>query len=336
MATIKDIASECGVSIATVSKALNGHDDVAERTKDMIVESARKMGYTPNAQARALKTHRTYNLGVLFSDQAGSGLTHSFFSRVLDGFKVYVESLGYDLTFIGPRFGNQSLTYLEHARCRNFDGICIVCVDSFEEPEIAELAEAGYPFVTIDYAYPGFPAVLSDNKAGMIALTEHAIEMGHTDIAYIYGDRSQVTNDRVMAYKETLEKHGIAPRPEYFVSGRYVNTDLAEEITNKLLSLPKPPSCIIMPDDFAAIGGMNAIAKRGLKIPEDISIMGYDGSKIAEVVRPPLTTFRQHADRIGKEAARRLISDIRKEQHENRVLTVSGELIHGGSVKKLN
>jgi LacI family transcriptional regulator len=255
---------------------------------------------------------------------------------VLYSFKVFVENLGYDITFIGPRFGNQSMTYLEHARCRNFDGICIVCVDSFEEPMIKELAEAGYPFVTIDYAYPGFPAVLSDNKAGMIALVEHAVEMGHKDIAYIYGDRSQVTNDRVTAYKETLEKHGITPKPEYFVSGRYVHTELAEELTDKLLHLPTPPTCIIMPDDFAAIGGMNAIARRGLSIPNDVSIMGYDGGKIAEVVRPSLTTFRQHADLIGKEAARRLISDIKKEPHENRVLTVSGELIIGGSVKKLN
>jgi DNA-binding LacI/PurR family transcriptional regulator len=140
----------------------------------------------------------------------------------------------------------------------------------------------------------------------------------------------------VTAYEETLQKHGIEAKPEYFVSGRYVHTEIAEELTERLLSLPNPPTCIIMPDDFAAIGGMNAIIRHGLSIPDDISIIGYDGSKIAEVVRPALTTFRQHADLIGKEAARRLLSDIKKEARENRVLTVSGELIAGKSVKKLN
>jgi DNA-binding LacI/PurR family transcriptional regulator len=332
MPTIKDIAAACGVSIATVSKALNGHQDVAEKTKNLIKNAAREMGYTPNSQAQALKTNRTYNLGVLFSDAAGRGLTHSYFSQVLDGFKVYVEKYGYDVTFIGPRFGNRRLTYLEHAKCRNFDGICIVCVDSFEEPMIKELSLAGYPIVTVDYAYPGFPAVLSDNKAGMRALVTHAHNMGHEKIAYIYGDKSDVTSERIASYLETLEVLGIDVNPAYLVEGLYIQTELTGELTAKLLRLPDPPTCIIMPDDFAAIGGINAIQNMGLSIPKDISVMGYDGGKLAEVIRPPLTTFRQNAHKIGEEAARRLISDIKKEPHTNRVLTVSGELVIGESV----
>ncbi|MDR0975246.1 MAG: LacI family transcriptional regulator [Ruminococcus sp.] len=335
MPTIKDIANACGVSIATVSKALNGHDDVAEKTKTLIKNAAREMGYTPNSQAQALKTNRTYNLGVLFSDNAGRGLTHSYFSQVLDGFKVYVEKQGYDVTFIGPRFGNRRMTYLEHAKCRNFDGICIVCVDSFEEPMIKELSLAGYPIVTVDYAYPGFPAVLSDNKAGMKALVTYAYSMGHRKIAYIYGDDSDVTSERVSSYLETLETLHIDVNPSYLVGGLYIQTELTEEITTRLLELPDPPTCIIMPDDFAAMGGINAIQNKGLSIPKDISIIGYDGAKVAEVLRPPLTTFRQDAHKIGAEAARRLISDIKKEPHNSRLLTVSGEIIIGGSVGKI-
>ncbi|MDR0987132.1 MAG: LacI family transcriptional regulator [Ruminococcus sp.] len=332
MPTIKDIAAACGVSIATVSKALNGHDDVAEKTKNLVKNAAREMGYTPNSQAQALKTNKTYNLGVLFSDNAGRGLTHTYFSQVLDGFKVYVEKYGYDVTFIGPRFGNRRLTYLEHAKTRGFDGICIVCVDSFEEPMIKELSLGGYPIVTVDYAYPGFPAVLSDNKAGMRTLVNYAYSMGHKKIAYIYGDKSDVTSERVAAYLETLEELGVDVNPSYLVEGLYIQTEVTEALTAKLLNLANPPTCIIMPDDFAAMGGLNAIGKRGLKVPEDISIIGYDGVKLSEVIRPPLTTFRQDAHKIGAEAAKRLISDIKKEPHAARVLTVSGEIIHGESV----
>jgi DNA-binding LacI/PurR family transcriptional regulator len=271
---------------------------------------------------------------VLFSDKAGSGLTHSYFSQVLDGFKVYVERLGYDVTFIGPRFGNRRMTYLEHARCRNFDGICIVCVDSFEEPMIKELSLGGYPIVTVDYAYPGFPAVLSDNKAGMRALVSYAYTMGHRKIAYIYGDESEVTSERVSSYLETLQYLGIDVNPSYLVGGMYVHTEITESLTDELLNLPDPPTCIIMPDDFAAIGGINAINKHGFSVPDDISIMGYDGSKLSEVIRPTLTTFKQDAHKIGSEAARRLISDIKKEPHDSRVLTISGNLIIGNSVKE--
>jgi DNA-binding LacI/PurR family transcriptional regulator len=339
MATIKDIASECGVSIATVSKALNGHDDVAEKTKEHIKNTARQMGYTPNSQARALKTNRTYNIGVLFSDKAGNGLTHNYFSQVLNGFKVYVEGLGYDCTFVGPRFGNQRLTYLEHAKCRGFDGVCIVCVDSFEDPMVKELSVSGYPVVTVDYAYPGCPAVFSDNKTGMRELVSYASSLGHKKIAYIYGDESEVTSERISGYLETLQSLNIDVVPEYLIGGRYTQTELTEQLTDRLLSLGETsvgaPTCIIMPDDFAAIGGMNAIAKRGLRIPDDISVIGYDGISLADVIHPRLTTFRQSAGKIGAEAAKRLISDIKKEAHENRVLTVAGTLIAGDSVKNI-
>ena len=106
MVSLKDIAQKCGVSVATVSKALNGHSDIGEDTRKRVAEVAREMGYVPNAVAKALKTDRTYNIGVLFVDEAGSGLTHDYFSHVLDGFKRQVEEAGYDLTFISNNKNN--------------------------------------------------------------------------------------------------------------------------------------------------------------------------------------------------------------------------------------
>ena len=106
MASIKDIAKACGVSVATVSKALNGHNDISQATKEKVREAARQIGYMPNSAARALKTNRTYNLGVLFVDEAQSGLTHEFFAAVLDSFKRHAEGRGYDITFINHNIGH--------------------------------------------------------------------------------------------------------------------------------------------------------------------------------------------------------------------------------------
>ncbi|MBQ3028173.1 MAG: LacI family DNA-binding transcriptional regulator, partial [Lachnospiraceae bacterium] len=126
MASMKDISELCGVSIATVSKALNGQKDIGEETKQRICKVAKELGYFPNSSARALKTKRTYNLGVLFVDEAQSGLTHDYFANVLNSFKEVAEAGGYDITFISNgKSGINGMTYLERCRYRGFDGVVI-------------------------------------------------------------------------------------------------------------------------------------------------------------------------------------------------------------------
>lgn len=114
MSSLKDLARECGVSVATVSKALNGQHDISDATRARVREAAERLGYVPNMAARSMKTNRTYNLGVLFVDERQSGLSHEYFSAVLDSFKVRVERLGYDITFINRNLGGKTMTYLEH------------------------------------------------------------------------------------------------------------------------------------------------------------------------------------------------------------------------------
>ena len=144
MASIKDIAKACGVSVATVSKALNGHNDISQATKEKVREAARQIGYMPNSAARALKTNRTYNLGVLFVDEAQSGLTHEFFAAVLDSFKRHAEGRGYDITFINHNIGHGHSSYLEHCRYRGVDGVIAACI-KFDDPEVIELAYSNLP-----------------------------------------------------------------------------------------------------------------------------------------------------------------------------------------------
>ena len=168
MVSMKDISAACGVSVATVSKALNDHKDVGDDTKKRIKQVAKEMGYFPNSSARALKTNKSYNIGVLFVDEyPKSGLTHDYFASILDSFKVAVEAKGYDITFINSnRVREGRLSYLEHSKFRGVDGVLIACVD-YSDPEVIELVNSDIPVVTIDYAFEGKLAVLSDNSKGI-------------------------------------------------------------------------------------------------------------------------------------------------------------------------
>ena len=186
MSSLKDLARECGVSVATVSKALNGQSDISAATRDRVREAARRMGYVPNMAARAMKTNRTYNLGVLFVDERQSGLSHESFSAVLDSFKVQVEKLGYDITFVNRNLGGRTMTYLEHCHYRGVDGAVIACVD-FNDPQVVELVNSDVPVVTIDHVFNNRMAVLSDNVNGLSALVRYAYANGHRRIAFIHG-----------------------------------------------------------------------------------------------------------------------------------------------------
>ena len=337
MVSIKDIAAACGVSIATVSKALNDHKDVSEATKLHVQETAKKMGYFPNSQARALKTNRTYNLGVLFSELTNSGLTQNYFASVLDSFKKQAESEGYDITFISGNIGERKMTPYEHCMYRNVDGVVVVSVDDFIDKGVIELCNSRVPLVMIDHVPKGRLSVVSDNESGMRQLVEYIVSMGHTKIAYIYGDASDVTSIRVKTFEETLSRLNIKVRSEFLLQGRYHDTKCSEQLVKKVLSCSDRPTCIILPDDFAAIGAMNAVEELGMSVPEDISLAGYDGIVLSQVLRPKLTTIKQDTERLGAEAAKRLIALINKEiTPDEPALVIKSSLLEGASVKDLN
>lgn len=336
MVSMKDIAKMCGVSVATVSKALNGYSDIGEATKQRIREVAEEAGYFPNSSARALKTNRTYNLGVLFVDEAQSGLTHDFFSAVLESFKVRAESRGYDITFTNCNVSNRKMSYYEHCRYRGVDGVVVACID-FYNPDVQDLIYSDLPVVTVDHLFDNRTAVMSDNVSGMEDLVEYVCGMGHRKIAYIHGADSSVSRNRIGSFYRTLAKHGIEVPDQYMRESQYRDTVSTKALTHELLSLPDPPTCIFYPDDFAALGGINAIKERGLRIPDDISIAGYDGIRLTSVLEPRLTTIRQDTAEIGKIAADRLINLIESPkttliEH----ILVKGKLVEGESVSRIN
>ncbi len=307
--TIKELSRKCGLSVSSVSKALNGYHDISPATKDAVERTAKEMGYYPNSNARALKTKRTYNLGVLFADDEMFGLTHAFFSMVLESFKRAAEERGYDVTFISHNIGKTRMTYLEHCLYRKLDGACIACV-SFETREVVDLSASSLPIITIDHPYKSRSCVKSDNEGGMILLMNHIYSLGHRRVAYIHGAPSSVTDTRLRAFNRAAAALGLETPPEYVREGRYNSPASTRAQAEILLKLKNRPTCILAPDDYAALGLLEAIKAEGLRAPDDISIAGFDGIRMSQVMTPRLTTIRQDTERLGREAASRLVRMI--------------------------
>lgn len=330
--TIKDLSRKCGLSVSSVSKALNGYHDISPATRDAVEKAAREMGYFPNSFARALKTKRTYNLGILYSDDEMFGLTHAFFSMVLDSFKRASEERGYDVTFISHNIGKTRMTYLEHCLYRKLDGACIACID-FENSEVLDLAASSLPIITIDHKYANRSCIKSDNVGSMSLLLNHIYSLGHRRVAYIHGARSSVTNARLNAFNTAASALGLETPPEYIREGRYNSPTATRAQAEILLKLKNRPTCILAPDDYAALGLIEAIKAEGLSIPKDISIAGFDGIRMSQIMTPRLTTIRQDTEGLGREAASRLVKMIESAKGVSpETITVPCELIAGETV----
>lgn len=335
MVTLADIAKRCNVSRASVSKAINGHSDIGKETAEFIRKTAREMGYYPNATARTLKSGRSQNVGVLFVDKTQSGLAHEYFSKILESAKSMAEKLGYDITFISRDIGTTGMDFYEHAKYRQCDGVIIASVD-FEDPAVIKLVNSEIPTVTLDYVFNNRTSIVSDNVKGMEELVNYVYSKGHRKIAYIHGEETSVTQRRMASFYKTCSDLGIGIKPEYVIRGDYHDPKAAAIATRKLLELNDRPTCIFYPDDFSYIGGMNILEKAGLSIPDDMSVVGYDGILLSQMLRPKLTTYQQDATFMGEEAARQLIENI-----ENPTLwlpkqiTVPGKLIEGSTVKQI-
>ncbi|MGN0602308.1 MAG: LacI family DNA-binding transcriptional regulator [Oscillospiraceae bacterium] len=336
MVSLKDIALKCGVSVATVSKALNGHTDISVATRDRLLKAAKEMGYFPNSQARALKTNRTFNIGLMFVEEPGKGFAQEFFAKIISNFKTACEKAGYDITFINKGFGKQKMSSYEHCKYRNVDGILLTSGD-FTDPDVYEIINGDIPSVTIDHIFDNSTAIMSSNEIGVEKLVDFVYKKGHRKIAYISGSKAAVTERRLLGFYKACKVRGIEINPDWMLQGDYHNPVLTYDLTKNLISQKDKPTCIFMSDDYSAIGGFNALRDMGFSVPDDISLVGFDGISYSQLMRPKLTTYLQDTETIGKTAAQRLISLIEEpEKTFSEVITIDGWLLEGESVRDLN
>ena len=302
--TIREVAEKCGLPISQVATLLNEYVSLEGDERRRVMEAARELGYPLKRRARTL------NLGVLFTEESQSDLTHPFFSTVLNAFKAEAEARGYDITFINHNIGTEGASYLEHCRYRRVDGVLLACVNFYSQ-EVQELLSSEIPCAAVDYVYPGQTCVVSDNRSGVRQLVDYAVEQGHRRIAFIHGQRnSQVTEDRIEEFRSAMANRHLPIPPEYLTEGRYGEIEAVRGVVEALLKLPERPTCILLPDDATYLGAQEVIREAELRIPSDVSVAGYDGIHLTQSLRPHLTTIRQHSEVIGAEAARQLIERI--------------------------
>lgn len=333
MVTLKMLAKECNVSVATVSKALNGASDISAETALRIQQAAAAMGYTPNSAARALKTSRSHNLGVIFDDGARSGLTHEYFAHILDSFKRHAEELGYDVTLISSQTGPWGSDYISHVRFRRCDGVAVLVTD-WAAAAVEEFERTGTPVVSLDYPYENCSCIESDNVSGIRSLVEYVYAQGHRRIAAIFGENSRVTDIRRRSFFDTCARLGLELSQEYIRVARYHDGACSAAVTRQLMALPEPPTCILYPDDFSFFGGRQALEELGLSVPGDVSAAGYDGITVGKVIN--LTTVRQDTASLGSACASELIRAVEEgEQFVPRNELIPCSLIPGATVKKI-
>ena len=323
---LKDIALACGVSAATVSRALNGQINPDKKNASFIRQKAREMGYVPNAAARTLKTSRSYNIGILYEDR----MDHEYFSLLLNELRFDAEDQGYDLTFIRrSSHTKEEGTYFDRAKRRSLDGVIVVQAD-FNAADVMHLVSGSIPTVVIDHAYEGCDCVMNDNRASMEALVRAAWEKGHRRIACIRGEDSVVTRERLAGFYKQCAEMGVRVPAEYVPEAHFHDPASCAKAVAGLTRLEAPPSCIICPDDFSCLGALAALEERRLRVPRDVSLAGYDGIRMGQMMRPRLTTIRQDAAGVAQAAVSQLLDAIENpETHQPRQVTVQGTLLEG-------
>lgn len=302
---IEDIAQQLGVSVSTVSKALNDYSDVSEATRKRVQDAAREMGYYPSAAAQSLRRRRTNRIGLIVNYPIG--FIGEYLSQLIVGVALAAEREGYNVILYTPS-ADQYDQLTRICRAREVDGLLLLW--GALTPETITLMEReNVPFVVVARRIAEYdvPFVVVDNKGGALALTHHLTSLGHRRIGFTPWPEERTTNlDRLSGYRQALEEAGI-PYDENLVVTITREPENRYAAMNKLLDLPNPPTAVFAFHDYVAIQALRAATDRGLRVPEDVAIAGFDGMYSSLITSPPLTTVKHSVQEIGQQAVEVLL-----------------------------
>ena len=285
---IHAVAREAGVSIATVSRVMNGFQTVDPKLSKSVRAAVKRLNYVPNTQARALLSGRSRLFGVIISD-----ITNPFFPELLHGFEEKAVEVGYE-TLIGSTMHDpvQMETCIERMLQRKVDGVAVMTF-GIEWPLLGRLAEAGIPLVFVDKAPKGpkMSVIPIDYQRGIGQAIEHLAELGHRKIAFISGPRSLYSaRAREAAFRKALKGAGLPVHRSYVQEGDHT-AEGGMAAMQSLLGLARNPTAILCSNDMTAIGVMHAAFRAGLRIPQQLSVIGFDDINLARYTLPPLTSI---------------------------------------------
>lgn len=303
--TIKDIARAAGVSHTTVSRALHDHPLISKDTRQQIKQLALKMGYVPSATARGLKTRRTRALGVVVSQ-----IDDPFWSDVVHGVDEILHPAGYSLFIAATHRDKQREKEVAQAMVqRGVDGV-ILCAPQFSPEQSHLLRTYGLPTVMVNNegAIESRFLVFNDDRYGIRLITRHVIELGHRRIAFL-GNRvgGRTTEEREAGFREEMQAANLTVEEDYVQLAPQGTPSGGFEGAQHLLALPELPTAIVCYNDFMAVGVYSSLFQAGLRVPQNVSVTGFDDIAMSAYVTPPLTTLRQFKRELGKQAARLML-----------------------------
>ncbi|MBD1566432.1 substrate-binding domain-containing protein [Vibrio sp. S12_S33] len=334
MATMKDIARLAGVSTSTVSHVINKSRFVSEDIAERVNKAAQDLNYAPSALARSLKMNRTRTIGMLVTTS-----TNPFFGEVVKGVERSCYHKGYNLILCNTEGDNERMkASINTLLQKRVDGLLLMC--STLEGERIEVFDRypDIPVVVMDWGPMLFASdKIQDNSlSGGYIATNYLIECGHKEIGCITGPliRHQAQM-RYEGYKRAVLESGLEINPQWIVESDF-ECEGGYEAFNRMLENGPLPSSIFVSNDMMAMGVLNAAYEKGIRIPEDVSIMGYDDIHIARFMSPALTTVHQPKYRLGKVAVETLLKKLEKETLEPQVVQLDPTLVVRKSVKNLN
>lgn len=308
--TIDDVARRAGVSKGAVSFALNGRPGVAPGTRERVLQAARALGWEPDLRARSLTSRRAYALGLVVARPARLLGADPFFPAFIAGVESELAPRRMALVLQAVTDSEAERDgYRALAADRRVDGVLLADL-RVGDPRITLVRELGLPAVTLNRPLEPcpLPAVCADEAAGVTALVDHLVSHGHTRIGHVAGPRQYVHGrGRRAAWRAGLARHNLPAGPVRH--GDFAPASGARA-TRTLLDLQRPPTAIVYANDLMAIGGLAVIRSRGLRVPDDISVTGFDDNPVAAYVSPPLTTVHIDAYTWGRHAARTLLDLI--------------------------
>ncbi|MHC1693486.1 MAG: LacI family DNA-binding transcriptional regulator [Sphaerochaetaceae bacterium] len=336
--TIYDIAFKANVSPSAVSKALNGRKDVNPETRRMILDIAATMGYQPNFHARSLKMKKSWIVGVVYEDLGCvEALEHPLFLPILNAFKRSIELHGYEILFLSHSSLFEGGNLLAHAFSRQVDGLLLMGFPKNEIPAILS-ASKGIPMVACDSLVPTIASVATDNVVAAKDAVEYLASLGHTRIAHIAGPSDNVAtagDERLAGYREGLRLCGIPYDPDLVVRAEgWSPYDGGVAFEQLLKTAGNGFTAVFAAADFYIMGMRQACGKHGMRIPEDVSVVGFDDAQWTEYVEPGYTTFRQDKERLGGISAQLLI-DCMDGLERKELVRVPAQLVKRGSCAEM-
>lgn len=329
---MKDIAKDLGISVVTVSKVLNNHRDISAATKERVLRRVKELHYRPSLRAQGLVSGKNFMIGVIVPD-----LVHAFFSEVAVSIASAVKAQGYNLLITSANEVAETEEAEIDLMLRHGVDALIIASCQPNSDFLLRVQEYDIPVLLMDRHFSkvktGFIGA-DDTLIGRMA-TQHLIDIGRRRIAHIGGGRVSTSLERLEGYREALQKKRIRVPPEYVV--KRVHVDESSDVTARaamesLLNLKRRPDAVFCHNDPAAIGAMNAILDRGLRIPEDIAVIGCGNIRYSESLRVPLSTIDVPAHQIGEHAAEMILRQI-TERKEPKSILIPPQLIQRQSTR---